>query len=186
MKKKYLLVIWLPVFYATGYASSPFAIPKIQEPPTKIPTTVRVEPVINCNYPIPANIQTIDPAILEAWAQAALMQSFEFNARDLDTQLEQLKPCFTEQGFQSFYDALKASGNIDEIKAQNLTISSQVNGKLSITPIRDNQWKVIIPLQVIYQNDKQKITQLLLVELLVGRRAAGNLAIMQVIATPKE
>lgn len=40
-------------------------------------------------------------------------------------------------------------------------------------------------MQVVYQNDKEKLTQLLSVDVLVGRKVTGNLGIMQMIATPR-
>lgn len=184
--KKIFLIALLYFFCISSHANNPFAIPEAPKPASESSAAVHVEPLINCNYSIPANIQTIDTTVLETWAQAALIQSFEFNAADLDTQLEQLKPCFTTQGFESFYTALKTSGNIDAIKEKKLTVTSQVDGKINITLIQDNQWKVLIPLKVSYQSNEQTITQRLLVELIVGRRAAGNLGIMQVIATPRQ
>jgi hypothetical protein len=186
MIKKILIIIVLPFFYVSSYAENAFQIPTAPEPENTIPAASNTPPVINCNYPIPASINTIDTALLETWAEKAIMQSFDFNSQELDQQLEKLKPCFTEQGWQSFYDALKASGNLEAIKSQNLSVSCQIDGKLNINSVKENQWKVIIPLQVVYQNDKEKITQLLSVELLVGRRASGNLGIMQVIATPRQ
>ena len=52
--------------------------------------------------------------------------------------------------------------------------------------IKDNQWKASVPLQVVYQNDKEKLTQLLTVNLLIGRKISGDLGIMQMIATPQQ
>ena len=61
-----------------------------------------------------------------------------------------------------------------------------VDGELKVNPVKDNQWKVSIPLQVVYQNDKEKLTQKLNVDLLIGRKMSGDLGIMQMIATPME
>jgi len=41
-------------------------------------------------------------------------------------------------------------------------------------------------LQVVYQNDKEKLTQKLNVDLLIGRKMSGDLGIMQMIAIPIE
>ena len=177
MIKKILMIVLLPFFYISSHAENAFQIPTAPEPENTIPAAPNTPPAINCDYPIPASVNTIDTALLQTWAEKAIMQSFDFNSQELDQQLEKLKPCFTEQGWQSFYEA---------IKSQNLTVSCQIDGKLNIISAKENQWKVVIPLQVVYQNDKEKITQLLSVELLVGRRASGNLGIMQVIATPRQ
>jgi hypothetical protein len=140
--------------------------------------------VIDCNYPISASQHDIDHALLSTWAQKAARQAFEFNADQIDTQLNALKACFTTQGWQGFSDALKASSNVDVIKTHHLIVSSQINGDVNIEPIKDNQWKITIPMHIVYKNDKELLTQQLSVNLLVGRNPSGTLGIMQLIASP--
>ena len=144
------------------------------------------EPVIDCKYRIPAETTTIAQTLVSTWAGKAAVQSFNFNPATMDEELGQLKSCYTDQGWQGFNDALTKSGNIDAIKTQHLTVSSQVDGEIKVTPIKDNQWKVNIPLQAVYQNDKEKLTQLLTIDLLIGRKISGDLGIMQMIATPRQ
>jgi len=167
-----------------------------QEPTTTAPTAEsslpaaapppQPLPVINCDYPIPATTITIDQSILSSWAEKAAIQTFDFNPTSIDSQLEKLKTCFTDQGWQGYHDALDKSGNINSIKTQNLTVSSQISGEIKITPVKENQWKATLPMTVVYQNDKEKITQHLSVDLLISRKPSGNLGIAQVIASPSE
>ncbi len=147
-------------------------------------TTPQPPPTIDCQYRIPATTN-IEQSLISTWAKKAAVQSFEFNPTTIDEELVVLKACYTEQGWQGFNDALQKSGNINAIKTQLLTVNSQVDGELTITPSKDNQWKVTVPMQVVYQNDKEKLTQLLSVELLIGRKISGDLGIMQMIATPR-
>lgn len=144
------------------------------------------EPVINCKYRIPAETSTIQQSVISTWAGKAAVQSFEFNPATIDEELVDLKSCYTDQGWQGFNDALKKSGNIDAIKAQHLSVSSQVDGEVKITVVKDNQWKVNVPIQVVYQNDKEKLTQQLSIDLLIGRKISGDLGIMQMIASPRQ
>jgi hypothetical protein len=144
------------------------------------------EPVINCEYKIPAETKIVDQSLVKTWAEKAVTQAFDFNPNNLDAQLQELEPCFTEQGWTGFSTALKKSGNLDAIKAQKLTVSSQVEGQVVIMEALDNVWKIKLPLQVVYQNDKEKVTQLLSVELTVGRKMTGDLGITQMIAAPTE
>jgi hypothetical protein len=144
------------------------------------------EPVINCKYHIPAETSTIQQSVISTWAGKAAVQSFEFNPATIDEELVDLKSCYTDQGWQGFNDALKKSGNIDAIKAQHLSVSSQVDGEVKITVVKDNQWKVNVPIQVVYQNDKEKLTQQLGIDLLIGRKISGDLGIMQMIASPRQ
>ena len=166
---------------AANTTTAPAALSTTTAPAAATPTAV-----INCNYHIPKETTTIDQSVISTWAGKAAVQSFDFNPATLDEQLTQLKACYTEQGWQGFNEALQKSGNIDAIKSQHLTVSSQVDGNISINPVKDNQWKVGVPMQVVYQNEKEKLTQSLSIELLIGRKPTGDLGIMQVIATPRK
>jgi hypothetical protein len=139
---------------------------------------------INCNYHIPSETSHIDSSLVMQWAEKAAQQSFDFNHTTLDKQLTELKSCYTDPGWKSFYDALQKSGNIKAIQAQNLMVSSMVNGTPSVKDLKDNQWKVNLLLHVVYQNENEKLTQPLTVELLIGRKLSGDLGIMQIIASP--
>lgn len=152
-------------------------------------TTAIVAPpafVIDCQYHFPANQTQITRPILSNWAEHAAMQAFDFNYDTIDAQLATLKTCFTDQGWQSYQDALKQSKNVIAIKSQHFIVSSHLDGELTIANVKENQWKVSLPMQVVYQNDKQKLTQLLKVDLLIGRKINGDLGIMQLIAMPRD
>ncbi|KTD56522.1 DotI/IcmL family type IV secretion protein [Legionella shakespearei] len=142
-------------------------------------------PVIDCDYKIPASVKTIDQSIVLTWSEKAITQAFDFDPATLDAQLMKLQACFTNEGWQGFNSALQKSGNLDAIKSQKLNVSSQLDGQAQITEAKDNQWKISLPLQVVYQNDKEKVTQLLNVNLTVGRKITGDLGITQMIATPR-
>lgn len=137
---------------------------------------------IDCNYRIPAETSQLDPSLISKWAEKAAEQSFDFNYATIDQQLDKLKNCYTEQGWQGFHEALQKSGNLSTIKAQKLMVHSSVSGASTISAIKDNQWKVILPLQVVYQNDKEKLTQSLIINLVIGRKLSGDLGIMQLVA----
>lgn len=145
-----------------------------------------VPQVVNCDYKIPAETKKIEQSLVMSWSEKAAVQAFNFDPTSLDTQLQKLQSCFTEQGWTGFNSALQKSGNLDAIKTQKLTVSSQVDGQSQVTEAKDNQWKITLPLQVVYQNDKEKVTQLLNVNLTVGRKITGDLGIVQIIASPRE
>ncbi len=140
----------------------------------------------NCSYRIPAETTHVEQAVVMKWAEKAAEQSFDFDHAKIDNQLSALKTCFTEQGWVGFNDALQKSGNLSAIKSQKLSVSSMINGESKISELKDNQWKVIIPMQVVYQNDKEKLTQPLTINLIVGRKVSGDLGIMQMIAIPQQ
>ncbi|MDI9818150.1 MULTISPECIES: DotI/IcmL/TraM family protein [unclassified Legionella] len=161
---------------ATPDTTAPQTPAAIQQPAPPQP--------IDCNYRIPAETAQIEQGLVMKWAEKAATQSFDFDHNNIDTQLSALKTCYTEQGWQGFYDALQKSGNLNAIKSQHLMVSSMVSGQGQVTEAKDNQWKVTLPLQVVYQNNNEKLTQTLTVNLVIGRKVSGDLGIMQMIAIP--
>ncbi len=189
MKNTLLLTALLSILSTTIHADNvaPTAPTKPLAPATPATTPTPQPPqAINCQYRIPAETTSIEETLISNWAKKAAVQSFEFSPTKIDEELVVLKSCYTDQGWQGFNDALQKSGNINAIKTQQLSVSSQVDGELKITPVKDNQWKVTVPIQVVYQNDKNKMTQLLAIDLLIGRKISGDLGIMQMIATPRK
>lgn len=176
---------------ATPPSTQPAALKPTPSTPTppgqNLPSVNPAAPAapINCEYKIPPETKTIDQSLVMKWAMKAVTQAFDFNPNNLDAQLQKLQPCFTEQGWTGFNTALQKSGNLEAIKSQKLTVSSQVDGQVVVTEAKDNQWKINLPLQVVYQNDKEKVTQLLSVDLTIGRKLTGDLGITQMIAAPR-
>lgn len=155
-------------------------------PAPDISTNSTVPDTIDCNYQLSSQTTQVNPLLVTKWATKAAEQSFTFESTQLDAQIEKLKACYTSQGWQSFYDALKKSGNLTAITSQSLTVSAMVDGEANISENNGNEWKLTIPLQVVYQNKQQKLTQSLSLDILVGRKASGDLGIMQMVAVPKQ
>jgi len=147
-------------------------------------TSPQTPPEINCDYTIPENTKNISKELVLTWAKNAAKQSFNFDHKQITQQITNLQKCYTEQGWKGYSDALEKSGNLTAIKNQNLNVSSTVSGQPTLKDVQENQWKVSIPMQVVYQNDKEKLTQELNVDLLIGRKTDGNLGVMQLIAMP--
>jgi hypothetical protein len=196
MNKITLFPLLLTVLATTAYSDNPK--PSATEADTtntqltsptpatsNVPTAPAATPTIDCNYHIPASQTAIDSATITTWGEKAALQSFSFTGADIQNQLTNLKPCYTEQGWKSFNEALQKSGNLDSIKSQGLNVSAQKEGEITTNSIKDNQWKVTLPIQVVYQNEKEKITQRLNVSILIGRKPTGELGIMQMIATTR-
>lgn len=163
--------------------------PASQTAPSQPAPAVTQQPApaapIDCDYKIPASTKVVDPLIVTNWSEKATIQAFQFDTNNMDAQLQKLQSCFTEQGWVGFKNALQKSGNIDAIKSQKLNVAPKLDGKAQITESKDNQWKITLPLEVVYQNDKEKVTQTLNVSLTVGRKPNGDLGILQLIAMPR-
>ncbi|MCC5791505.1 MAG: DotI/IcmL family type IV secretion protein [Legionellaceae bacterium] len=141
---------------------------------------------IDCNLTYPADKKDIAPEVIQRWAEQATLQTFTMQPDQLDQQLAALEKCFTVTGWQGFKNALEKSGNLKAIKEENLNVSALVNGQLAIQDSQDDQWSVVVPVDVTYKNDKTAINQALTVNLTITRKEDGGFGIMQVIAAPKE
>jgi hypothetical protein len=182
--KKFILSSALISFSISGFAEAP---KPAANPATNPAGNTKVSSaVIDCNYKIPASTAKIEDATLLQWSEKAAKQSFDFKHDMIDKQLVDLKACFTEAGWKSFSDALQKSGNLAAIKSQKLNVNSTLAGNATVAKVKDNEWKINVPLDVVYQNDKETLKQALIVDLLVGRKPTGDLGIMQIVVAPKD
>ena len=178
------------VYVCTSHATTPAPTPAAPTPTNVTPTTSTPpspapQSALNCHYHI-ASGSHVEDAIILQWAEKATEQSFTLSAQGMNSQLDELKNCYTEQGWTGFYDALQKSGNITAINSRNLTSNAMLDGQPQMIGSKADQWTVSMSLQVVYQNDKEKLTQNLNVRVVIGRKPSGDLGIMQLIATPKE
>ncbi|PJD93872.1 MAG: type IV secretion protein IcmL [Legionella sp.] len=195
MKKTiYIGAVLLLVLGHASYAQTANTKPVANQIPTPkteakpdasiVPAEPKPKPVmpINCVYQITTN--PLSETELTQWAQYAARKSFDYSFDTLDTQLKNLKSCYTEKGWVGFNDALTQSGNLNVIKTQQMTVSSQISGKPEVNLVKDNQWRITVPLNVVYQNTKEKLTQSLTVVMVVTKKTATELGIVQMIASP--
>lgn len=181
MKKRILGATVLVLMGVQAQAEEATQAPQTAPVAQVTPTTTE----INCDYKIPAETKKVESSMVMAWTEKAVVQTFAFNPDSIDAQLLKLKSCFTPQGWDGFNSALQKSGNIESIKSQKLQVSSQIDGQPTLSETKDNQWEVIVPLKVVYQNDKEKVSQNLQVSLSVSRKISGDLGIDKIIATTK-
>lgn len=173
-----------PLQTQTLALQNPTQDPKNTQTTQYIPSKPQKQPdIINCEYKIPAETTKIDQAFILSWAAQAATQSFSFNTESIDTQLQKLQACYTEKGWIDFMNALYKSGNIEAIKTLKVNMSSEMSGQAQLLESKDNQWKITLPLKVVYQNDKEQVTQLVNINLTIGRKITGDLGIMQIVAT---
>lgn len=167
---------------------APTTKPSATAAPTPSTTTSTVTNIatvrsIDCLYQI--SNTPVSEKELSLWAQYAAVKAFDYRFDQLDTQLQKLKSCFTEQGWAGFTEALVQSGNLSIIKDQKLTVSSQISGQSVISSTKDGQWQIIVPIDVVYQNNQEKFTQSLAVMMIVTKKSSSELGIVQLIATVK-
>lgn len=178
--KKYIVPITLLVFCCNDSFSADAITGQL--PPSSAPKAVAT---LDCNYKIPASTKHVESNLVSQWAVKAVQQAFDLDFDTMDAQLQQLKNCFTEQGWQGFSEALEKSGNLKAIKEQKLVMTNKLEGEPRFIEEKESQWKITIPLEVLYQSAREKMPQSLSVDLLIGRKLSGDLGILQMIASPR-
>ena len=182
MSKSYLSLALFICLSSTSFAENA----SVPVPAPAIPTPVSVvsPELMDCDFHFPKDLKVIDPNLIETWAQKATVKAFTFESKNLDAQLSDLKHCFTDQGWKGFNDALQKSGNLEAVKQKKIifTATSMPGTKLAL--IKENQWKIEVPVEVTYQNKDHKLVQNLNVTILLMRKPTNDLGIMQVVAVP--
>ncbi len=140
---------------------------------------------IDCDYRVSAEIDSMDRDFVINWAKYAVLQSFDFSLSSLDMQISKLRSCYTKTGWNAFMNALQESGNLKEIKDHNLFMNGQLDGQPELIAASETQWKIVVPIKVIYKNNQETVVHFLSIYLTVGWRNAFNLGITQMIAIPR-
>ncbi|HAZ7574136.1 DotI/IcmL family type IV secretion protein [Legionella sp. PATHC032] len=149
----------------------------------KQPEQSKSKESVSCRYKIPEETIKTDKNVILQWAEYAATQSFAFDFTAIESQMSKLQSCYTENGWVEFNSAMMKSGNIEAIKMQRLTMTSEINGVAEFLESRENQWIIALPLKVTYKNDTTRVSQLLNIQLTVGKKINGELGVIQLIAT---
>ena len=181
-----LLVLTPALSFAEAEPAKPAESPAPQTSEAAVPAAPPAPAIINCQYQLPKGTETAEQTLVTTWAEKALVQSFQFVPENINTELEALKSCYTDQGWKAFNEALKTSGNLEAIRANSLNVTSKIDGKIQVQSIKEKQWKVSMPLKVTYQNKEKQLLQALNVDLLIALKKSGSFGIMQVIAVPQQ
>ena len=122
---------------------------------------------------------------LKKWSVYVSMKTFGLSDDSLDNTLRELTECFTTSGWNQFNDALNKSGNLKLIKTNHLSSDTHLIGQVVVQQQKEQQtWTSEIPLRVVYQNDKQKISQQINVHLRFSQLPNSKLAVMQIVGLP--
>lgn len=106
---------------------------------------------------------------------------FTFKFDDMNTHLRELKPCFSEQGWQSYQNALSASHTLENINKLKLIATATLDSQ-TIERDPNNLWQVTNVLTVEYKNNTHQASQKLKVMALIAD-ADQELSLLQIKAT---
>lgn len=140
---------------------------------------------VNCGSLIPASPSENRRKFVKKWSAYVAKQAFALNYTTVDFDIAQIKDCFTDNGWDNFKSALEHSGNIPMIKANLLTSTSQIIDPIAIQHIKDeSRWEIDVPMQIVYQNDKKKMTQMISVHLNILELPNHQLNVLQIMGNP--
>jgi len=127
--------------------------------PKYFPTTPDGKPIqlVPFNEPLQTSDFVLD------WAVKSVLSLYSFDYVTYRKVLQDAQTFFTVKGHFDFMLALKASNNLEAVKAKKQVISSEVIGKPLLT--REGQlaenapysWDIQIPLAITYQNSENEV-----------------------------
>ncbi len=112
---------------------------------------------------------------LNQWAVEAAVASYTFDFVNWQSNLNDVKEYYTENGYKRYLQALSNAGTIDTIRSKQLVSSAVATGAPVINKEGRDQntgryfWEVQIPMLVTYQSASEVIPARLLVTLTVFR-----------------
>jgi intracellular multiplication protein IcmL len=122
---------------------------------------------------IPMNEPNLSNESILQWATQATVRAFSYNYVNYREALQGLRDDFTDQGWEDFKAALKASNNLSAVINKKLIVSAVPTGAPVIIEQGTHQgiygWRIQIPLLVTYQSPSEISPQPLRLELLIIR-----------------
>lgn len=137
----------------------PYPFPQRSQAIHRMPIAQRQEePNSNFGYRTLAEITQMNQNFILYGLNQALIQSFDFKYKFLDTPVQQLHSWYTENG--EVRTAAQKSDTIQVSKAQKSMMSSPMKKEARLTAADNDQWNITFPLNLADANDKNKVTQL--------------------------
>lgn len=126
---------------------------------------------------------------LTAWAKEAAVMSLSYGFGNYETALKKASQYYTEQGWNEFTEALRASGNLDIIVRDRLLVKAIPAGQPRVIKqkVVNGQpvWEIELPVLLKYENAEQTIREPMKVSMTVvqtkNKSDVQNLGITQVV-----
>lgn len=164
-----------------GNLSWSFGEPSIQ----KAKPIYNPSPNLNCTATVPNTSEPEKIRFIKNWSAYVAQKSFTFAHNNIDSQLKQLQFCYSKAGWSQFSEALEKSRNINLISQHQLVANTHIIGPIEINHHPQySSWTAVVPLRVVYQNQKQKISQELNVHLTINQLRNNQLSVIQIVGKP--
>src|SRR3990167_2712094 len=100
------------------------------------------------------NVPNLDQVTLSVWANEAIVATYSYDYKNFLTQQKVIAKYFTAAGWTSYSSALNISKLPEMIQKNSYFVSSVALLPPEIKNIATQHWQAIMPLLVIYKNDK--------------------------------
>lgn len=124
---------------------------------------------------VPLKEPNLSTQPLLQWATEAATSCYNFDFNRMETQIQNLRPYFTAQGYQHYIEALQAENTLVDVK-EKLLIVSAVPLKAPVilreavaTSMDKYAWQVQLPLLVTYQSSSELKKSEITVTMLIVR-----------------
>ncbi len=142
---------------------------------------------MNCFSKIPQKNLILRTQFIKNFSAYLSKQAFVIPLEDFNQHLNQIKACFSPNGWQEFSSALARSGNISLIQAKQYMTSGFVEGNITINhQVNTYVWETETPLTIIYQNRENRVSQRLNIHLRIEEREQGVVRVTQVVGIPRK
>lgn len=122
-------------------------------------------------YPLQSPV--VSTAELLQWATVAATSANTYNFANYRKELQEASQYFTPTGWKEYQKELKGSRNLETVTAKKLTVSAVATGAPIILDqgvvLGKYKWKIQLPILVTYESSTTKISQPLVVNMLVTR-----------------
>lgn len=124
---------------------------------------------------IPLKEPNLSTQPLLQWATEAATSCYNFDFNRMETQIQNLRPYFTAQGYQHYLEALQAENTLVDVKEKLLIVSAVplkapvVLREAVATSMDKYAWQVQLPLLVTYQSSSELKKSEITVTMLIVR-----------------
>lgn len=149
-----LLLLLLSLLTFVFYQKSVWPKPKyFATTPDGVPI-----PVIRLDLPLYE-----DPTVVLNWVARSVVSIYSLDYVTWRKTLQDADVYFTPSGYQAFLNALKASTNLEAVKAKRQVVSAEITGapqlrrQGQLSPTVPYSWDISMPVTLTYQNSENEV-----------------------------
>lgn len=110
---------------------------------------------------LPLQAFALDDTQLAVWTNEAIVATYTYNYQNFLPRQKEIATYFTAAGWIGYSKALNDSKLPDAVKKNNYYVSAVATSPPDVTLVRDNYWRAVMPLLVVYKNPQYQQKQTL-------------------------